>query len=399
VTALLIALAAALVGVLVVVLVGQRRLAQGKSGRGAGADELQRAQVELRRAKQLLQLSALTETLDLDDLLGRVLQGATQLASADAAAVALWFEGRGPNREGAQSPADEALPLLGSWPPESRSRAITVRYRFPNENVVAANTIQLGVLLPLSGEPGSPDGTLGIFWRRTAEEPSEEDMSALEELAIAAGKAIDSARQFQELHERAIRDPLTGLHNRRYFHETLAHEVKRAHSLRPPPRADSSSTWTTSRGSTTRSGISAETPCSPRSRSACGSSCAGPTSRAGSAGTNSPVILPESSLEDTERFFRRLQLAIQGQPIGRVPNLQISGGMAEPRPRPTTPPRSSAAPTRRSTARSAPARGESWRRRILTSRAKRRRAGAQWWPPWPPPCPLPLSPRGRAGPL
>jgi diguanylate cyclase (GGDEF)-like protein len=41
------------------------------------------------------------------------------------------------------------------------------------------------------------------------------------------------------------------------------------------------------------------------------------------------VILPESSLEDTDLFFRRLQLAIQGQPIGRIPSLQISAGMAE----------------------------------------------------------------------
>jgi diguanylate cyclase (GGDEF)-like protein len=41
------------------------------------------------------------------------------------------------------------------------------------------------------------------------------------------------------------------------------------------------------------------------------------------------VILPESSLEDVERFFQRLQLAVQGQPIGRIPNLGISAGMAE----------------------------------------------------------------------
>ena len=41
------------------------------------------------------------------------------------------------------------------------------------------------------------------------------------------------------------------------------------------------------------------------------------------------VILPESSVEDAELFFRRLKLAIQGQPVGRVQNLQISAGMAE----------------------------------------------------------------------
>jgi diguanylate cyclase (GGDEF)-like protein len=328
VTALLIALAAALVGVLVVALVGQRLLAQGKSGRGAGADELQRAQVELRRAKQLLQLSALTETLDLDDLLGRVLQGATQLASADAAAVALWSKGEAPIVKALSLPADEALPLLGSWPPESRSRAITVRYRFPNENVVAANTIQLGVLLPLSGEPGSPDGTLGIFWRRTAEEPSEEDMSALEELAIAAGKAIDSARQFQELHERAIRDPLTGLHNRRYFHETLAHEVKRAHRYDRRLALiffdlDDFKGINDEVGHLGGDSVLAEV--AQRLRLV----VRGADIPCRVGGDEFAVILPESSLEDTERFFRRLQLAIQGQPIGRVPNLQISGGMAE----------------------------------------------------------------------
>ena len=78
------------------------------------------------------------------------------------------------------------------------------------------------MLLPLSAEPGSTTGTLGIFWRRAAEEPGDETLAALEELALAAGRAIENARQFQELHELAVRDPFTGLHNRRYFHETLA---------------------------------------------------------------------------------------------------------------------------------------------------------------------------------
>ena len=42
-TALIVALVAALVGVIIVVVVGQRRLAAGKAGSGAGPDELQRA--------------------------------------------------------------------------------------------------------------------------------------------------------------------------------------------------------------------------------------------------------------------------------------------------------------------------------------------------------------------
>jgi diguanylate cyclase (GGDEF)-like protein len=41
------------------------------------------------------------------------------------------------------------------------------------------------------------------------------------------------------------------------------------------------------------------------------------------------VILPESSLEDAERLFHRLQLAINSQHVARVAQLGISAGMAE----------------------------------------------------------------------
>jgi diguanylate cyclase (GGDEF)-like protein len=323
VTALVIALAAAVIGVVVVVAVEQRR----RSGRAPrdGGDELQRAQLELRWARQL---SALSETLDLDELLARVLQGAAQLANADASAVALWGKGEPPIVKAMSLTADEALPLLGSWPPESRSRALTVRYRFPGENVVAANAIQLGVLLPLSSEPGSPTGTLGIFWRRAADEPDEDELASLEELALAAGRAIENARQFRELHELAVRDPLTGLHNRRYFHETLAHEVKRAHRYDRRLAMlffdlDDFKSINEEIGHLGGDSVLAEV--AQRLRLV----VRGADIPCRVGGDEFAVILPESSLEDTDLFFRRLQLAIQGQPIGRIPSLQISAGMAE----------------------------------------------------------------------
>jgi len=87
-TALAIALSAALLGVLIF-LVALRR-SSWRGGRKPEAEELKRAQFELRWARQL---SGLAETLDLDELLARVLQGASLLASADAAAVTLWPEG------------------------------------------------------------------------------------------------------------------------------------------------------------------------------------------------------------------------------------------------------------------------------------------------------------------
>ena len=323
-TALIIALAAAVVGVLIVVAVGQRRRVLNSPRRADGADELRRAQLELRWARQL---SALSETLDLDELLSRVLQGAAQLANGDAAAVALWGKGEPPIVKAMNLTSEEALPLLGSWPAESRSRALTVRYRFPGETI-AANAVQFGVLLPLSAEPGSPTGTLGIFWRRAAEEPGDETLGTLEELALAAGRAIENARQFRELHELAVRDPLTGLHNRRYFHETLAHEVKRAHRYDRRLAMlffdlDDFKAINEEIGHLGGDSVLAEV--AQRLRLV----VRGADIPCRVGGDEFAVILPESSLEDTDLFFRRLQLAIQGQPIGRIHSLQISAGMAE----------------------------------------------------------------------
>jgi len=323
-TALIIAVAAAVVGVFVVVVVTQRRRALSSPRRADGADELERAQLELRWARQL---SALSETLDLDELLSRVLQGAAQLANGDASAVALWGKGEPPIVKAMNLTSDEALPLLGSWPAESRSRALTVRYRFPGETV-AANAVQFGVLLPLSSEPGSPTGTLGIFWRHAADEPGDETLATLEELALAAGRAIENARQFRELHELAVRDPLTGLHNRRYFHETLAHEVKRAHRYDRRLAMlffdlDDFKAINEEIGHLGGDSVLAEV--AQRLRLV----VRGADIPCRVGGDEFAVILPESSLEDTDLFFRRLQLAIQGQPIGRIPSLQISAGMAE----------------------------------------------------------------------
>ena len=322
-TALVIALAAALAGVVIVLAIGNRLRFPGKGGT-PDAGELRRAQFELRWARQL---SALTETRDLDELLSRVLQGAGLLADADAAAVALWEEGEPPIVKAMNLTADEALPLLGSWPSESRSRSLVIRYRFPGEGVVGPNAIHLGVLLPLAAE-GATAGTLAVFWRRTMDEPKDEDLAALEELALTAGRAIENARQFRELHELAVRDPLSGLHNRRYFHETLAHEVKRAHRYDRRLALiffdlDNFKSINEEIGHLGGDSVLAEV--AERLRSV----VRGADIPCRVGGDEFAVILPESSLDDVERFFQRLLLAVQGQPIGRVPNLGISAGMAE----------------------------------------------------------------------
>ena len=56
----------------------------------------------------------------------------------------------------------------------------------------------------------------------------DDDVRRLEELAERVAPAIENARRFREARQLADLDSLTGLHNRRYFYETLAREVDRA---------------------------------------------------------------------------------------------------------------------------------------------------------------------------
>jgi diguanylate cyclase (GGDEF)-like protein len=288
--------------------------------------ELERAQAETRRVRQLATVAG---TIDLDELLSRVLQSAAVLADADAAAVALWQEGEPPVLKAMNLPVEDALPLLGGWRRQGRPRAVTIRYRFAESSTESADgAVQIGVLLPLTAESDEPVGTLGVFWKRASDELREEQLAALEELAAGSSRAIENARRFRELHELAIRDPLSGLHNRRYFHDTLAHEVKRAHRYSRRLALiffdlDDFKAVNERIGHLGGDGVLAEV--AERLRSVTRGSdipC-----RVG--GDEFAVILPEAALEDAELLFERLQQAIQGRPIGRADNLGLSAGMAE----------------------------------------------------------------------
>jgi diguanylate cyclase (GGDEF)-like protein len=288
-------------------------------------EELRRTRDELRRARQLVNLA---ETLDLDDVLTRVLQSAAVLADADAAAVALFEEGERPVVKAMNLAAEEALPLLGGWHQEGRPRAMTVRYRPPAEGAPAPNAIQIGALLPLTAEEDNVVGTLGVFWRRPLDEPSEEHVAAVEELATMAGRALENARRFHELFELSVRDPLTGLHNRHYFHETLAQEVKRAHRYDRTLALiffdiDDFKGINEEIGHLGGDAVLAEV--AQRLRSV----VRGADLPCRVGGDEFAVVLPESSVDEAERLFQRLQLAVQGQPVGPVPTLRVSAGIAE----------------------------------------------------------------------
>lgn len=288
-------------------------------------DELRRARDELRRSRQLVNLA---ETLDLDEVLVRVLQSAAVLADADAAAVVLFEEGGHPVVRAMNLSAEEALPLLGGWQQEGTPRAMTVRYRPPAQGAATSSSIHIGAMLPLTAEQEAPVGTLGVFWRRQVDEPSEEQVAAIEELAAMAGRALENARRFHDLFELSVRDPLTGLHNRHYFHETLAQEVKRAHRYDRRLALiffdiDDFKAINEEIGHLGGDAVLAEV--AQRLRSV----VRGADLPCRVGGDEFAVVLPESSIDEARRLFERLQLAVQGQPVGPVPALRVSAGIAE----------------------------------------------------------------------
>jgi len=106
---------------------------------------------------------------------------------------------------------------------------LAFRPRAADEDAEAA--LQSGVVVPLRVE-GTRVGTLSAFSRSPAGALGDSAIEELERLGLRAAPALWNARRFAEARAQADLDPLTGLHNRRYFHELLAREVSRAHRYR-----------------------------------------------------------------------------------------------------------------------------------------------------------------------
>ncbi len=159
----------------------------------------------------------------------------------------------------------------------------------------------------------------------------DEDVQRLEELAVRAAPAIENARRFREARQLADLDALTGLHNRRFFHETLAREVARAHRYdRQLALAifdlDDFKDVNDRIGHLHGDTVLAEA--AERVRSVVRS--ADVACRIG--GDEFAVIVPESALAAATLLVSRIQDAISARPIGQVGRLHFSAGVAELRP-------------------------------------------------------------------
>ena len=192
------------------------------------SNAIRRAEEETERSRFLGQIAT---TIDLDDALGSTLQAAAALPMVDAAVVELDPDGDGEERLlgsiGLEREDGEegGVRIFTGAPDRREARAVELSYMYAEEQRAGAVHEALGV--PLVGRTGRI-GWLGVFSRDPEVRFGEEDVRLLEELAERFAPAIEMARWFREARQLADLDSLTGLHNRRYFYETLAREVDRA---------------------------------------------------------------------------------------------------------------------------------------------------------------------------
>src|SRR6266508_1859955 len=291
---------------------------------------LEQSQLEGRRTRMLGELAG---SIDLDEVLTRVLETAGAIRGVDAALVALSPQPGGqPIVAALGLSAEEAERQAVTGPPDGReARTITISYEYAADEAASdGDAIRGGVAVPLPGEAG-PLGLLIIFTRSPDHAFAEEEVQELEELAMRAGPAIENAHRFREARQLADLDALTGLHNRRYFHETLAREVARAHRYDRNLALlvfdlDDFKAINDRIGHLAGDGVLAEA--AERIREVVRS--ADIECRVG--GDEFAVILPESTLADADQLYARLQTAVSARPVGQAGPLTISAGVAELQP-------------------------------------------------------------------
>jgi diguanylate cyclase (GGDEF)-like protein len=270
----------------------------------------------------------LAATLDLDQVAGRTLEAMATIPGVEAA----FLEAAGPEGARLQAslgiPEDEAAKTAVSIPDNDNLRAVEISYRYRLDAADESSTlVRSGVVLPLRAD-GEPVGTLSAFTRSPIRQISDGEIDELESVAFKAGAALENARRYAEARALADLDALTRLHNRRYFHETLAREVARAQRYQRRLAVivldlDDFKAINDRIGHLAGDGVLAEA----AERLLSAARTADIACRVG--GDEFAVIVPEGGVEDGEELAGRIAEAIAARPIGNAGVLQLSAGVAE----------------------------------------------------------------------
>jgi diguanylate cyclase (GGDEF)-like protein len=287
---------------------------------------LERAEQESRRNRLFGELG---NSIDLEELMDRVLDAAMEIDGVDAAMMAVERQDGAPAvvtrgmtaQESARPPTSG---VVGTLP-----GTITVSYRYGRDREgMDADLIRGGAFVPLMGRELRPVGTLSLFWR-SEREPGQAQIEQAEALSASCISAIENARRYGEARKLAETDALTGLFNQRFFQETLRREVTRAHRYQRKLTLivfdlDDFKSINDQVGHLAGDRVLAQA--ADRLREAVRSvdvAC-----RIG--GDEFAVIMPESSGDDGEQLYRRVHNSMRGTALGPdEQRLRLSGGIAE----------------------------------------------------------------------
>ena len=274
-------------------------------------------------------VTELAASLDLEDVTERTLEAIVAVPGVDAALIDAGAPDGGRLLATVGMTAEEASGAAVTVPTNEDLRALEVTYRYRLAEVEDAPSIlRSAAAFPLRAEGGEQIGTLSAFSRSPGRPLDEGELDAVERIALRAGPALDNARRYAEARALADLDALTALHNRRYFHETLAREVGRAHRYQRRLAIvvldlDDFKTVNDRVGHLAGDAVLAET--AERLLSVVRS--ADVPCRIG--GDEFAVVLPESGGEDAELLAGRIARAIGTRPIGPAGTLSVSAGVAE----------------------------------------------------------------------
>ncbi|TML24322.1 MAG: GGDEF domain-containing protein [Actinobacteria bacterium] len=265
------------------------------------SEALDRAERESRRNRLFGELGG---TVDLEELMDRVLDAAMEIPGIEAAMMVVEAQGGNPAAATRGMTAQEAAKPPTSGVAGALPGTITVSYRYPI-------------------------GTLSLFWRQPDAEPAQEHIEQAENLAESSIPAIENARRYGEARKLAETDALTGLFNQRYFHDTLRREVTRAHRYERNLALivfdlDDFKSVNDEVGHLAGDRVLAQA--ADRLREAVRS--VDVPCRIG--GDEFAVILPESSAEDADQLYRRVHNSMRGVALGpEGHSLHLSAGIAE----------------------------------------------------------------------
>ena len=204
-------------------------------------DETDARRMEAERLEEIGR--AISSSLEIEEVLERVMQAAIDLTGADSATI--W------RRDGelsivVASRGREALPVgfRVDVAPQIQYELVTSRRSIQLDDISADPRLSADVRARISGD--GPRSAILIPMLMHEEvvgvlsvghhEPlryGPDAMGILERLALQAGIAVENAQLHAEIRDLSLTDPLTGLPNRRHLETVLANEFEAARRGRP----------------------------------------------------------------------------------------------------------------------------------------------------------------------